>query len=193
MNVSQFNPRLLGSSVLLAAAMAVAASVPAMASTSSVTQVLSAGVFTATITSLTLPPISVSNAPQTPTGHMTVTADDSRGGASGGGWSVTTQASDFAYTGVNGGTAIPAANFGLTAAAQPVMVAGQPWDLTGGPNVPPTLVIGSLDVARIVMITTAAFGQGTYTQDLSVSLLVPASSKVGTYTGTLTTTNSTTP
>jgi hypothetical protein len=43
------------------------------------------------------------------------------------------------------------------------------------------------------MITTAAFGQGTYTQDLSVSLVVPASSKVGTYTGTLTTTASSTP
>jgi hypothetical protein len=47
---------------------------------------------------------------------------------------------------------------------------------------------GTLDVARSVISATAAYGTGTYTQAIAVSLTIPAGSKIGTYTGTLTTT-----
>ena len=37
-------------------------------------------------------------------------------------------------------------------------------------------------------MATAAYGAGTYTQALGVTLTIPAMSRVGVYTGTLTTT-----
>ena len=57
-----------------------------------------------------------------------------------------------------------------------------------GPQVPPTSPIGTLDTARKTLVATAAYGAGTYTQALGVTLTIPAMSRVGTYTGTLTTT-----
>ena len=194
MKTPLLHPRLVSSSVLLAALMALGVTGPALADPSTVTQVLSAGSLSASATGLSLPTITATNYVQTPVGNMTLTADDSRGGPTGLGWSVSVQSSAFVYTGAVGGTDIPADNFVLVTPAQPAMTAGQAVDGTGGPNVPPTLATGPLGTsARKVMTTTAAFGQGTYTQLLAVSLTVPASSKVGTYTGTLTTSISTTP
>jgi hypothetical protein len=117
---------------------------------------------------------------------MTLTAEDTSG--SGAGWNVTVQSSGFTYSGVNGGSPIPAANFSITTAAPPVLVSGQAIDPTGGPKVPPTNATGTLEVARKTLQAEAGFGQGTYTQALGVSLTIPAQSRAGTYTATLTVT-----
>jgi len=57
-----------------------------------------------------------------------------------------------------------------------------------GPQVPPTSPIGTLDTPRKTISATAAYGSGTYSQALGITLTIPAMSHVGTYTGTLTTT-----
>ena len=120
---------------------------------------------------------------------MVLTADDSTG--SGAGWNVTIQSSAFVWVGTaNGGIDIPATRFALTTAAAPVKVSGQAVSvaLSTGPQVPPTSPLGTLDTPRKVLVATAAYGAGTYTQDLGVTLTIPAMSRVGVYSGTLTTT-----
>ena len=156
-----------------------------------VIQVINGGARTASVANLTLAPLTYSNSAQANAGTMTLTVDDASG--TGAGWNVTIQSSAFVYTGSNSGTDIPAANFSLTAAATPVMTAGQGVDATNGPKVPASSPIGTLDSARKVIQANANYGLGTYTQALSVSLAVPAQSRVGTYTGTLTTTISAAP
>jgi hypothetical protein len=190
MNVSSFRPRLLGSSVLLAAAIAIGATVPALAD-NSVVQTLNAGILTASVANGGMSAITVSHANQTSTGTLTLSADDSTGSALG--WNVTVQSSAFAYTGDYAATqtAIGAANFSLSAAAEPTLIAGQAVSsvtTATGPQVPPTSPAGTLNSARKVVMASAAYGSGSYTQALDVSLVVPADSRPGTYTGTLTTT-----
>jgi hypothetical protein len=68
------------------------------------------------------------------------------------------------------------------------MTAGQAVDGTNGPKVPASTPVGTLDSARKVIQANANYGLGIYTQGLSVALDVPAQSRAGTYTGTLTTT-----
>ena len=72
----------------------------------------------------------------------------------------------------------------------PTFIAGQAIGLalSTGPQVPPTSPFGSLATPRKTLVATAAYGAGTYTQALGVTLTIPAMSRVGTYTGTLTTT-----
>ena len=151
-----------------------------------VVQTLNAGTRSASVADLTLTAADYSHDDQTSTGTMTLTADDSTG--AGDGWNVTVQSSAFAYTGDNGGTAIPATNFALTSAAAPTSTSGQAIDATNGPKVPATSPVGTLDQAREVLEANAESGLGTYTQDLGVALTVPGQSRAGTYTGTLTTT-----
>jgi putative surface cell wall-binding protein len=144
---------------------------------------------TASVADLTLTSVPYQNAAHNVSGTMTLTADDSTG--SGAGWNVTIVASAFVWVGTaNGGANIPAANFALTSAAAPTMIAGQVVSVAAstGPQVPPTSPFGTLDSARKSLVATAAYGQGTYTQALGVTLTIPAMSRVGTYTGTLTTT-----
>ena len=144
---------------------------------------------TASVADLTLNSAPYQNAAHNVSGTMVLTADDSTG--SGAGWNVTIISSAFVWVGTaNGGTNIPAANFALTSAAAPSMVAGQVVSVAAstGPQVPPTSPFGTLDTARKTLVATAAYGQGTYTQALGVTLTIPAMSRVGTYTGTLTTT-----
>ena len=71
-----------------------------------------------------------------------------------------------------------------------VMVSGQAVGIAAatGPQVPPTSPVGTLDTPRQVLYATAGYGNGSYTQALNVSLTIPELSRVGTYTGTLTTT-----
>lgn len=156
-----------------------------------VVQVVNGGARTASVADLTLTPLSYSNNAQSNAGTMTLTVDDASG--TGAGWNVTLQSSAFVYSGANSGTDIPAANFSLTAAATPVMTAGQAVDATNGPKVPASSPVGTLDSARKLIQANADYGLGTYTQALSVSLSVPAQSRAGTYTGTLTTTISSAP
>lgn len=155
-----------------------------------VTQGVTPGSRTASVADVALGSVNYSHSAQTSTGSMTLTADDSTG--SNAGWNVTVQTSDFVWSAGSGGAAsgsdIPAANFSLTSAATPTSTAGQAVDATDGPKVPGTSPVGSLDSARKVVQANEGFGNGSYTQDLGVSLSVPAQSAAGTYTATLTTT-----
>ncbi|GAB4335081.1 MAG: hypothetical protein Kow0010_22400 [Dehalococcoidia bacterium] len=139
---------------------------------------------TASIADFTLPAVSYSHNDQTSTGELTLTVSDD--GVDG--WNVTVQASSFVYSGPNGGTDIPAANFSITAANEPTVVSGQAVDPTGGPQVPASGATGALDVPRKVLHADAGYGQGTYEQRLDVSLTIPGMARAGTYTSTLTVT-----
>lgn len=161
---------------------------PAFAA-NTVIQAITGSGLTASVADLTLPSTAYQNAAHDVSGSMVLTADDSTG--SGAGWNVTIQSSSFAWVGTaNGGTDIPATKFALTSAAAPTAIAGQAVSvaLSTGPQVPPTSPIGTLDTARKVLVATAAYGAGTYSQTLGVTLTIPAQSRVGVYTGTITTT-----
>ena len=161
---------------------------PALATNVVIQEITGSGL-TASLSDLVLADVAYQNASHPVTGTMVLTAEDNTG--TGAGWNVTVMSSDLAWVGTaNGGTDIPAAALALTAAAAPVLVSGQligPAAATG-PQVPPTSPLGSLDTPRKVLSATAAYGSGTYTQDLGMTLTIPAMSRVGTYTGTLTTT-----
>jgi len=174
----------LGAGALLLSAMAA----PALAADKVVLAITGSGL-TASVADLTLTSVPYQNAAHDVTGSMLLTADDSTG--SGAGWNVTIISSAFVWVGTaNGGTDIPAANFVLTSAAAPTMIAGQVVSVAAstGPQVPPTSPFGTLDTARKTLVATAAYGQGTYSQALGVTLTIPSMSRVGVYTGTLTTT-----
>jgi len=177
----------IGAAALLVGAI----SIPAYAGT--VVASITAGGLSASVSDLTFPGVTYDNADQDVTGTMIVSADDSRG--TGAGWSVTVQGSEFVFAGAAGGSNIPAANFALTSAEQPTWVAGQAVSLTAanGPQIPPEIVYGSLATPIKTIRATAAYGAGTYLQNLGVTLTIPGQAHVGTYTGTLTTTISATP
>lgn len=161
---------------------------PAFAA-NAVTETITGSGLTASVADLALASVAYQNNAHAVTGSMVLTADDSTG--SGAGWNVTIMSSGFVWVGTaNGGTDIPATDFALTSAAAPTLIAGQVVDvaLSTGPQVPPTSPLGTLDSARKVLVATAAYGAGTYSQALGVTLTIPAQSRVGTYTGTLTTT-----
>ena len=172
-----------------ASAMLVAATAGPALGANEITQAITGSGLTASVADLTLPSVVYQNAAHTVTGTMILTADDSTG--SGAGWNVTIQSSDFLWVGTaNGGIDIPAIKFALTSAAAPTLVAGQIISVAAatGPQVPPTSPIGTLNTPRKTLAATAAYGAGTYTQSLGVTLTIPAQSRVGVYTGTLTTT-----
>lgn len=171
--------------VVAAAAVTGLAVVPATAATSDVTQTVTAGTRSASVANLALGSVAYSHSAQTTTGTATLTADDSTGSYAG--WNVTIQVSDFVH-GTDTTKNIAASNFALTSAAAPVSTAGQAVDATGGPKVPTTSPVGTLDSPRKTVQASADFGAGSYTQALGVSLTIPAQSAAGTYTGTLTTT-----
>jgi hypothetical protein len=180
----------IGTAGLLAGALAG----PAFAA-DTVTQTITAGGgLSASVANLSFPSVGYQNAAHDVTGTMILTADDSRDTSAG--WSTTVQGSAFVYTGAAGGSNIPAANFALTSADQPTALAGQPVSLVAstGPQIPiEGIVFGSLASPLKTIRATAAYGNGTYSQNLGVTLTIPAQSKQGTYTGTLTTTISATP
>jgi WxL domain surface cell wall-binding len=172
-----------------AGALLIATAVGPAFAANTVTQAITGSGLTASVADLTLASVAYQNAAHDVTGTILLTVDDSTG--SGAGWNVTIQSSPFVWVGTaNGGTDIPASKFALTSAAAPTMLAGQVVDvaLSTGPQVPPTSPYGTLDTARKVLVATAAYGAGTYSQSLGVTLTIPAQSRVGVYTGTLTTT-----
>jgi hypothetical protein len=180
-------------SALALTLVATAALVLPVAAVDTVTQAVTAGARSASIANLTLSNVAYSHTAQLSAGTMVLTADDSTG--SNLGWNVTVLSSAFVYSGSNGGANIPAASFSLTAAAQPSVNAGQAVDAlgVGGPKVPALSPIGTLDSARKTVQAAPLFGKGNYSQNLGVSLSIPAQSAAGTYTGTLTTTISAAP
>ncbi len=126
--------------------------------------------------------VAASHDAQALSGTVEVGVDDNRG--TGAGWSVTQQVGDFAYTGGNGGTAIPAANFSVDSVGAVTPVAG----VDGAETVTPGAA-GALDVARPVLSAAAGDGEGSYTAPVSVELTVPAGSRAGNYAATITTTS----
>jgi hypothetical protein len=151
-----------------------------------VTQNLSPGTRSSSVTGMTLAQAPYSHAAQVTAGLVTLVVDDSSG--SGQGWNVQVQSSDFVYSGPNPGKDIPAANFAVVMAHEPTSTAGQPVDATAGPKAPTSGSTGSLDIPRKTLQAQANAGMGTYDQKLDVSLTIPASSLAGSYTGMVTTT-----
>ena len=179
----------LGTAALFAGALAG----PVFATDVVTQEIISGGGLSASVEDLILPPVGYQNADHDVSGTMVLHMDDSRGTSLG--WSVTIQASDFVFSGAALND-IPAANFALTSAEQPIWNAGQPVNLTAstGPQIPiEGIVFGSLAAPLKVTRATAAYGNGTYMQGMVVTLTIPGQSPVGTYTGTLTTTISATP
>jgi putative surface cell wall-binding protein len=180
-----FHPRPIAALAL--ATIASAAIVVPAGAVNTVTQTVNAGTRSASIADASLGAVAYSHSAQAGTGTLVLTADDSSG--SGAGWNVTVQTSAFVYSGAFGGTNIPAANFSLTSASGATSTAGEPVDVVGGPKVPLTLIPPvTLDSARKTLQAEVTYGEGTYTQNLGVSLSIPAQSRVGTYAGTLTVT-----
>lgn len=146
---------------------------------------------------MAFPPLSYSHGTQTVTGSLTLDATDT-GSLIGtnAGWNVTLQSSAFTYSGANSGTPIPAVNLAITTSHPPTRLAGQEIDSSGGPRT--TNVTGTLDVARKTLqadgpsgvLVRTHYGIGTYRQIVDVTLAVPAQSRAGTYTSTLTVTMS---
>lgn len=191
MNVFSFRPRLLGSSVIVAAAIAFGATVPAFAD--SVTETVTGGSFTATLsTTNTMAGAATTAAAAPSAGSMTVTASDLRG--VGTGWNVSVIATDFTYTSGGNGTAfnhvIPAAGLTLTTpgAAVPAANSQAIGALSNGPK---DLAVDGTPIDATTQILQAAttYGDGTYDQALPMSLNVPAYTAAGLYTSTITVTN----
>lgn len=154
-----------------------------------VTQAITGSGLTASVADLTLTSVAYQNTAHDVSGTMVLTVDDSTGVAAG--WNVTIQSSAFVWVGTaNGGADIPAINFALTTAAAPTLISGQVVSATAatGPQVPPLSPLGALSTPRKVLAATAAYGSGAYNQNLGVTLTIPAMSRIGVYTGTLTTT-----
>jgi hypothetical protein len=184
---STFRRRRIAAGVA-AAMLVVTIAGPALAA-DTVTLAITGSGLTASIDDVTLTSTAYQNAAHNVTGTMTLTADDSTG--TGAGWNVTIQSSAFVWVGTaNGGIDIPASRFALTSAAAPTLIAGQVVGVAAatGPQVPPTSPLGTLDTPRKTLSATAAYGSGSYSQALGVTLTIPAMSRVGTYTGTITTT-----
>ena len=138
---------------------------------------------TASIANLTLAAVTVKHVTQGQPGTLALTVHDTVGL----GWNVTVQSSRMSYSGGFGTTPandIPAANLSLGTPAAPVRTAGQAIDPTNGPKVVGTG--GPLNAAIKVSNANSGFGQGTYTQNLPLTLTVPANPRQGTYTATLT-------
>ncbi len=180
----------VGTAGLLAASLAG----PAFAADTVTQTIVAGGLLSASVADLSFPDVDYDYATHDVSGTMVLTADDDRGTSAG--WSVTIQGSAFVYTGAAGGTDIPAANFALTSAEEPTLIAGQDVSLVAstGPQIPiEGIAFGSLASPIKTTRATAAYGNGTYSQNLGVTLTIPGQSKIGTYTGTLTTTISATP
>ncbi|MEZ2388338.1 hypothetical protein AB6813_02100 [bacterium RCC_150] len=163
------------------------AGVPAMAALS------------ASLGALSLPAVVSSHSPRTTTGRTVLTVTDTslytppvlpgtQGIGLGAGWHVTIQASALSYSGPNNGTNIPAANLAIVSVETPTATSGQPLDPVNGPMAPTLSPAGPLDSARMILHANSGYGAGTYTQGVNLSLTIPANTRAGTYSSTITTT-----
>jgi hypothetical protein len=180
----------LSASLVVTTALTLGAALPAFADESDlidVAQTLNGGSRSVTVVDQTThDPVAYSHVAQNVVGSMLLTVDDST--ATGAGWHVTIQSTAFDYDGLYDGTAggidIPATNFSIATPAAPAVVAGQPYDVTGGPNIVGTG--GELANPVEVIEANVGFGLGTYTQAIAYTFTIPAQSRAGTYTATLT-------
>lgn len=183
------------------------AAAPAVLLTAALTAVVPAIPATAApsagLGALALPAVVTSHSPRTTTGRTVLTVTDTSpyippvllvpGIGLGPGWHVTEQASDLTYSGPNQGKSIPAANLAIVSVETPATSSGQPADPVNGPRVPALSPAGSLDSPRMVLHANSGYGAGTYTQGILLSLAIPADTRAGTYTSTITTTIGTGP
>ena len=173
---------------VIGAVLAATGASPASATDDIITQGLGTGDLSATVNG-TFPGAIYSTAAQDSLADLTLAAADNRGTRAG--WTVSVLSSDFVYSGADGtGTDIPVSAFSIVSMTQGEVtkVTGQVVNATAatGPNVGTTL--GTLGLARTVLVATAAYGDGSYTVPLHAKLVLPAQARVGTYTATLTVT-----
>ena len=145
----------------------------------------SLGATTASIANLTMAAATVSHVTQNNPGTLALSVSDTVGN----GWNVTVQSSNLKYSGTFGTTPandIPAANISLGTPATPVFVSGQAINATNGPKAVGTG--GGLSAAIKVINANSGFGKGSYTQNLPLTVIIPANPRQGTYTATLTVT-----
>jgi hypothetical protein len=145
----------------------------------SVTQEVSGGDRSASVSGVDLGTVDYSHETQSSSGTISLQVDDSTG--SDAGWNVTLQASDF----TDGDRVIEAGNFAVVNAQSPGLVVGQEIDPANGPMVASSAT-GSLASERKVLQSNAGYGKGTYSQDLDVQLLVPGQTLAGNYGANLT-------
>jgi hypothetical protein len=152
---------------------------------------------TVSLQQLSFPAVAYSHQARTVTGSTVLAASDSTllctpqillVPAVGSGWNVSLRASDFLYSGPNNGAGIPAGNLAVASVQAPVRQSGMAVDQVHGPRVPATSPAGSLDQTRVVLTADPGYGCGTYTQQINLALTLPANTRAGTYTSTITTT-----
>jgi len=163
---------------------------PAFAADSVTQQITGGGALSAVVSDATMASVTYSNTAGSTIGALTLTVNDPRGTSLG--WNVTIASSDFVYGGSSTlGIDIPKVGFVIGTPAEPVLTVGQAVDfdvdlqvnLLGGPN---PGVGGSLNTPRETISAEDGFGSGIYTQNLPVTLVIPAYSQTGTYVATLT-------
>lgn len=115
----------------------------------------------------------------TETASTTLSIEDLRG--TGAGWKISVEASNL----VSGADTIPNTGLSFSAVGNPVLVDGQAIDPTNGPlRSGPTTA--SLNSARELVEAQANYGEGSYTQALTLDVQIPALQDAGTYSGTFT-------
>ena len=190
LNFTNRGRRWVGAGLGLMMSVLVVASVGAQ-SAEIVQSITGGGQPTVTIGSVSLAPASYSSDEQASPGQLDYTISAASGTAPG--WSVSLQAGDLVYSGENGGTNIPAANLAVSTANAPGHVSGDPIDPGNGPFAPAGGATGSLDQPRTVLVSNAGYGDGTYTQNLDLTLTIPGGASPGNYSGTITFTVATGP
>lgn len=120
-------------------------------------------------------------------GVSTLTIDDSSG--TGLGWAVTEQVSDVTWVSNGGavaGVTVAAADYSVSSVDAVSTIAGQAWSGS-------TAVAGALDSPVTVLAANVGAGSGRYTVPVNFTLRLPGTSRIGSYTATLTTTMSVSP
>lgn len=190
LNFTNRGRRWAGAGLGLVMSVLVVASVGAQ-STEIVQSITGGGQPTITVNTVSLAPASYSAEQQNSPGQLGFTINAENGTAPG--WSVSVQAGDLVYSGENGGTNIPATNLAVSTANAPGYVSGGPIDPGNGPFAPAGGATGSLDQPRTVLVSNAGYGDGTYTQNLDLTLTIPGGASPGNYSGTITFTVATGP
>lgn len=152
---------------------------PAAFAADTVSQTVTGGQRTASVTDITLSGVNASHSVTNGTGTLSLAVDDLSG--TGAGWNVTEQITGgFVHSG--GGPAIAASNFSITPGAVTGVNGAAVTGVTAG------ITAGTLDGPVTVLSAAAGSGVGSYTQAIAANLTVPADTLAGTYTATLTTT-----
>lgn len=175
------NVRTRIATIATAAVIAVSAAGGAMADSPQVTQKITGGEFTYSLSDGQMSPITFDyarTADVSTSGSLTLTVNDGRGTKQG--WTVSIASGDFIYAGdAPGSNDIAASRFSVNP-SDPTSVEGE--GLAGVTRAQG----GALNAAVPVITAASGKGSGKYTQQLPVTLNVPATAPAGTYTATIT-------